>query len=69
MDVIEICDNLRDLLPFAQFEKHNNQLRRYKTLFHVCFSLFPNNRNGSILAKVSHMFAFSLSLCFHLQQV
>ena len=52
-----ICDDLRDLVPFAQFIKREKPATLLKvTLLHRCFPRFSNSTNGIKSRKTSHRF-------------
>ena len=66
---MELCDALRNLVPFVQFKKHEKHLLRSATfskaasslqlylnvtLLHGCFSRHQNCTNGTKSCKASH---------------
>ena len=59
--VYNICDALRDLVPFAQFKKREKHPLRSATLvlkvtlLHGCFSRFLNCTNCTKSRKASHI--------------
>ena len=62
---IFICDILRDLVPFVQFEKHEKHplssvlVLLKVTLLHECFSRFLNCINDTRSLNASHIQLFA----------
>ena len=80
---LDICDVLRDLVPFVQFKKREKYLQRSVTFSKVagfqpatlqkvalppgCFSRFLNCTNGTISHNASHITKNQSGLRFHMK--